>query len=113
MEARALIARTVERYLTGIVPLAALSGLLLAALQEGVPLTARPYVEIGLRAGMSEEAVIAALARQMGVIDDAGFSALVLMAMLTMFASPFLFRLLLKRYGPKLLSEGEITVQRA
>ena len=32
MEARALIARTVERYLTGIVPLAALSGLLLAAL---------------------------------------------------------------------------------
>jgi DNA-binding Lrp family transcriptional regulator len=36
---------------------------LLAALQEGVPLTARPYVEIGLRAGMSEDAVIAALAR--------------------------------------------------
>ena len=32
MEVRALIARTVERYLAGIVPLAVLSGLLLAAL---------------------------------------------------------------------------------
>lgn len=44
-------------------PVAAPERALLAALQEGVPLTARPYAELGLRAGMSEDAVIAALAR--------------------------------------------------
>jgi len=44
-------------------PLAAPQRALLSVVQEGVPLTARPYAEIGLRAGMSEEAVIAALAR--------------------------------------------------
>lgn len=44
-------------------PLAASERTLLAALQEGVPLSARPYAEIGLRAGMSEDVVIAELAR--------------------------------------------------
>ncbi len=35
----------------------------LAALQEGLPLTAHPYAEIGQRAGMSEDTVIAELER--------------------------------------------------
>jgi DNA-binding Lrp family transcriptional regulator len=35
----------------------------LLALQEGLPLTARPYAEIGRASGMSEDAVIAAIAQ--------------------------------------------------
>lgn len=35
----------------------------LLALQEGLPLTARPYAEIGRTSGMSEDAVIAAIAQ--------------------------------------------------
>lgn len=44
-------------------PLAAAERALLGALQDGVPLTARPYAEIGVRAGMREEEVIAELGR--------------------------------------------------
>ncbi len=96
-----------------IATLGTMGGTLLGALLSRKSLEEGLVVGAGVNGKGDVELVIAALARQMGVIDDAGFSALVLMAMLTMFASPFLFRLLLKRYGPKLLSEGEITVQRA
>ncbi len=44
-------------------PLSASQRAALAALQEGLPLTARPYAEIGARCGMSEGAVIAGLGR--------------------------------------------------
>ena len=42
-------------------PLAAPERALLSAVQGGVPLAARPYAEIGLRSGMSEDEVIAGL----------------------------------------------------
>ena len=38
---------------------------ILAALQDGVPLTARPYAEIGLRCAVGEETVIAELGRML------------------------------------------------
>jgi len=47
---------------------------LAAAIEDGLPLVERPYAEIGRRAGMSEDEVIAGLARlqEMGVIKRFG-----------------------------------------
>ena len=47
---------------------------LLAAIQDGLPLVARPYAEIGARTGLAEEDVIARLAalRQAGIIRRFG-----------------------------------------
>lgn len=44
-------------------PLSVSQRAVLAAVQEGLPLSARPYAEIGARCGMSEGAVIAELGR--------------------------------------------------
>jgi DNA-binding Lrp family transcriptional regulator len=49
-------------------------GLLLAALQEGLPLVSRPYAELGRRAGLSEAEVIERIGRwtEAGVIKRFG-----------------------------------------
>lgn len=47
---------------------------LVAAIQDGLPLTARPYADVGSRIGLGEEEVIAALRRMLdgGVIKRLG-----------------------------------------
>jgi DNA-binding Lrp family transcriptional regulator len=58
----------------GVPPLTEPDRRLIAALQEGLPLVSRPYAELGVRVGMTEEEVMVRLAKllEQGVIKRLG-----------------------------------------
>ena len=59
------------------------------------------------------ELVVAVLAKELGILSEGPFAALVLMAVISMFLSPVMFQYMLKRCGPELLREHEISAQQS